>query len=296
MENCGGYTTVGEQFACSERNMQLEYERYCALGSQEDCAAAGMSMPAGVIAWNDPNNPAVVAQNMFLKQQAQAGNAYVTGWFENGVWIPATPTNVAQSLTTANPTVTATPMTTTAGARTSSFDFQVPRSGALLAGDRWKVIITGATPNAPVSVKGGKDGVGAEQTLGTTNASGSWVLEGTTSANDVGNWFEQWFVNRYWVGDVVFTVAQTQSTQTQQTTGGNTNTNSTNVPTNPNYPATAPVVSGSSSNGFVIGLQSIASPDSWDEIFASGDMTQILGLVAIPALIGGLLVFGGGRR
>lgn len=66
----------------------------------------------------------------------------------------------------------------------------------LQAGDNWQVNITGATPNSPVSVSGTRNGAssGPSAVEGTTDGSGNFSTSGTMSAENVGNWAEQWAI------------------------------------------------------------------------------------------------------
>jgi hypothetical protein len=107
-------------------------------------------------------------------------------------------------------------------------------------GDTWSVTVTGPA-NQPVYVAGNKDGVVfPTYQIGTTDESGTFVLNGTMAAADVGSWFEVWTVGGTlsgninmqgrMVGSVNFTLAAPAPAQPQQQT----------TPTTPPSPATSP--------------------------------------------------------
>jgi hypothetical protein len=87
-------------------------------------------------------------------------------------------------------------------------------------GDRWQIQITGAAPNAAVSVTGGQGGASSTAAMGTTDSSGSFSMNGQMSAAQVGPWTEQWIVNGSSIGSFSFTVSSTSSTSTAAATGG----------------------------------------------------------------------------
>jgi hypothetical protein len=76
-------------------------------------------------------------------------------------------------------------------------------SNALQVGDTWLVSITGATPNAPVTVNAG----GATTQMGTTDANGNFSLSGTARTADIGSWNELWSVGNLNSGAFQFTVS-----------------------------------------------------------------------------------------
>lgn len=93
-------------------------------------------------------------------------------------------------------------------------------------GDTWRISISGGAPNAPVTVTGVHDGVPATNTMGNTDSSGHFVLDGTFTADVVGQWSQTWFVNGQTAGTFSFTVqsptgpapsGETQTGTTQQT-------------------------------------------------------------------------------
>jgi len=93
----------------------------------------------------------------------------------------------------------AAPPTATAVAfRSGTLQFVNLTTGdaALLhVGDRWRVTITGASPNVQVSVRGGKDGANIAAAMGATDSAGNFSLSGQITADQVGAWSEEWFVS-----------------------------------------------------------------------------------------------------
>lgn len=88
-------------------------------------------------------------------------------------------------------------------------------------GDAWKVEITGAAPNAPVAVTGGKDGATSTTPMGSTDGTGRYALNGTSGQDGIGIWAETWFVGGASVGSFSFTVvAPTAGTQQPPPPGG----------------------------------------------------------------------------
>ncbi len=91
-------------------------------------------------------------------------------------------------------------------------------------GDRWTIQISGAAPNAPVSVTGGQNGQSSTANMGSTDSSGSWVTNGTMTAAQVGSWSESWNVGSQNIASFNFVVqptTQTQAAATGQSTTGN---------------------------------------------------------------------------
>jgi hypothetical protein len=127
---------------------------------------------------------------------------------------PATPTYTAPSA----PVVSSTGQTNTQTnvARGGSISFQNLSSGngsVLKVGDHWRITISGATPNAPVSVSGGMNGTSATNAMGSTDANGNFSLTGTISADEVGSWAEQWYVGSQLSGSIYFTVPNPNADQ-----------------------------------------------------------------------------------
>lgn len=87
----------------------------------------------------------------------------------------------------------------------------------LRPGDRWKVEITGAPPNAAVSVTGGKDGARDTTGMGNTDSAGNFTLTGTITADLVGAWSETWTAGGINAGSVSFLV---RAAAAQGTGGG----------------------------------------------------------------------------
>src|SRR5689334_2549016 len=55
-----------------------------------------------------------------------------------------------------------------------SVSFQPSRSGSLQPGDTWRISISGASPNTPVTVTGGKNGQSITNSMGTTDGAGNF--------------------------------------------------------------------------------------------------------------------------
>lgn len=102
--------------------------------------------------------------------------ARVMGWLMMALLATA-----AQSVAQAQPSVTLTNTT---------------RGGTdLIAGDNFRIDVTGGSPNAAVTVGMTKNGSSlGTWSMGTTNGSGTYTLTGSVSAGDVGSWTETWYV------------------------------------------------------------------------------------------------------
>jgi len=73
-------------------------------------------------------------------------------------------------------------------------------------GDSWYAQITGAQPNAPVSVTAKLNGVSNTSAMGTTDASGTFTASGVADSGSMGNWSQTWAVNGVIVGTFNFVV------------------------------------------------------------------------------------------
>ena len=87
-------------------------------------------------------------------------------------------------------------------------------------GDRWQIQISGAQPNAPVSLTGGQNGGNITTAMGTTDSSGSFATNGQMSAAEVGSWTEKWTVGGAQVASFSFTVNPAAGTSSTAATGG----------------------------------------------------------------------------
>jgi len=87
--------------------------------------------------------------------------------------------------------------------------FTTSRGGtALQVGDTWLVSITGASPNAPVTVSGSMpSGSFSGTPMGTTDGNGNWSKSGTAGSGDVGSWQESWAVGGAPAGSFSFSIA-----------------------------------------------------------------------------------------
>ena len=67
--------------------------------------------------------------------------------------------------------------------------------GSFKVGDRYRILVSNAAANQPVSILATKDGASlGNSTVGTTNTDGNFQLDGVMDAGTVGNWTEQYFV------------------------------------------------------------------------------------------------------
>jgi hypothetical protein len=77
----------------------------------------------------------------------------------------------------------------------------------LRVGDVWTVSISGAPPNAPVTVIATQNGLsGGVTAMGATDANGNFSKTGTMTADTLGSWAETWAVGSAPVGVISFTV------------------------------------------------------------------------------------------
>jgi hypothetical protein len=123
---------------------------------------------------------------------------------------------------------TSTPATTT-----GTLSFSTSRGGTTLyPGDTWTITISGAAPNAPISVVGGGNGAMNTTPTGTTDTKGNFSLSGTIDSSQIGSWYEGWTVGGTGVGSISFTVvAAPAGTTTATTTTGTTTTGTTTTST-----------------------------------------------------------------
>jgi len=85
---------------------------------------------------------------------------------------------------------------------TASFWYSLPRN-PMEVGDEWIVSITGATPNAPVTVNNNGGGFA---NVGTTDSNGNFGISGTCTNSQIGSWNEIWMVGGVQVGTLAFTI------------------------------------------------------------------------------------------
>jgi hypothetical protein len=153
---------------------------------------------------------------------------------------------------------------------TSSRGAYVPGGTTLQVGDTWHLSITGATPNAPVTVSGSMPSGGFSNTpMGTTDSSGNFSKAGTLDSSAVGPWVEYWAVGGVSSGGVAFNVVPaTASTGSAPT-----------PPVNP--PASSGSSSGASSSSTVIAGFDLSSIPTWGWLAAAAGVA--------------FFAFGGGR-
>jgi hypothetical protein len=103
-------------------------------------------------------------------------------------------------------------------------------NSSFVVGDRWEVRISGAAPNAPVSVNGGMNGANALTPMGSTDASGNYTRNGQMTQAEVGSWQEAWRVNNQIIASFTFKVSPAGTATTSGTgtgTGGGQSTQTT---------------------------------------------------------------------
>lgn len=144
-------------------------------------------------------------------------------------------------------------------------------------GDSWQLVVRG-DPNQPVYVFGGKDGANTTNLMGKTDASGVFTLTGTMTADQIGNWFEQWIVGGNLIGGTVvqgqvagqfsFTVLPAQ--QTPPTTQPTQPTTTQPTPTSPAFVNTVLNASGLQIAGYDVPWWAVAGVGAGLLFFLSG--------------------------
>ncbi len=114
-------------------------------------------------------------------------------------------------------------------ARLSFTNLTSGNNSSFKVGDRWQIQISGAPPNAPVSVNGGMNGANVLSAQGSTDANGNWSLNGQMDQSQVGSWQETWRVNNQIVQSLSFTVSPSGSVVTSTSTGGGTQTSTSST-------------------------------------------------------------------
>lgn len=71
---------------------------------------------------------------------------------------------------------------------------QITSGGQFHVGDSFQILISGAAPNANVTVSANQNGQSSSSVIGKTSAGGSFQTSGTMNASTAGNWVEQWQV------------------------------------------------------------------------------------------------------
>lgn len=105
------------------------------------------------------------------------------------------------------PVAASTPSAPVSGGNVNiSFSTSSGNSSNPSVGDKWTVSISGARPHDPVSVSGGQNGASNDSYLGRADASGNFTKSGTFTADQVGSWVENWYVNGVVAGTWTFFV------------------------------------------------------------------------------------------
>ena len=186
----------------------------------QDCVALGLATSAGQACVQRNTQRSIDAEDAFLK----AKNDFQTqlcisnrggGWVPTGVDIAtwcagqygggATAPGGGDGSTSAGGgstegTVQYQPMT-------SFKNLSSGDASNFKVGDAWQLTISGAPPNAQVVVSGGANGVVATTPMGTTDANGSFAMQGTITADQVGMWIENWKSGGLNAGAFSFSVA-----------------------------------------------------------------------------------------
>jgi hypothetical protein len=120
-------------------------------------------------------------------------------------------------------------------------------------GDRWRLSITGAAPNSPVTALATQNGQSLGETpMGTTDSSGRFSLTGAMGTGEVGSWSESWNVGGEPVGDFLnFTVSERSASAsgTRSSSAGGGSVSSTGGGTQPGIVDTAGEDVASEMNG-----------------------------------------------
>jgi hypothetical protein len=179
--------------------------------------------------------------------------------------VPGTPLPAAPPPAT-TPAVTYTPTLSLTNTSRPGQPFQV--------GDGFRVSITGAAPNAPVTASSVQNGAtqGAVA-MGSTDASGSYSTSGSMSTSSVGTWLETWTVAGVALSPIAFSVAAASGTGSGYTApaSGSATPGAT--------PSTTPTATAAGTDWF---SQTTLGLPNW--MFAAGG-----GLLLV-------LAFSGGRR
>jgi hypothetical protein len=175
LEDCGQYTTVPSQYACSVRNQDAINASY----DEHPGSYLGDGVYAGT-----PQAVAIYGPG--------GANSYTT---PGSVYYNQPPPSTAPPPTVYHPTLT---FTTSRGSGSGQ---------TLQPGDAWKITISGARPGASVAVYGGQDGANFSNTMGTIDTAGNWQATGSIDATQKGSWSEDWRVDGSSIGSFTFAVA-----------------------------------------------------------------------------------------
>lgn len=152
-------------------------------------------------------NLAIEQENMARQMRYSSDPAWAaTFWDGSQDANPTTPPVVVNTASQSPPGQTQAQTNVARGGSLSLQNLSTGNAATLKVGDNWRISISGATPNAPVSVNGGKNGSMASTPMGSTDANGNFVLTGTITPDEVGLWAEQWYVGQQNSGLITFTV------------------------------------------------------------------------------------------
>lgn len=198
----------------------------------EDCVSMGLATSAGQACVARNTARAVAAENAHLTDNSQyqtqlcianGGGGWVPAGQDVGQWcagnyggvVPTTYSPVASIGTSGTPV----PAGGAVAAQQSyayspvlHFLSSTGNAARFNVGDYWTVNIQGGAPNSPVTAVGGMNGAKNVTVMGSTDASGSFSLQGQMTADQIGSWQEQWNVGNAAAGFVAFTVNPAGST------------------------------------------------------------------------------------
>jgi hypothetical protein len=109
-------------------------------------------------------------------------------------------------------------------------------SSVIIAGrDHWRISISGARPNAPVTVSARRGNDAASSSpMGSTDAAGNWKLEGTSTDGDAGSWSQVWTAGSDAAGTVSLTIrtaaAGTTSSPASSSSSSSSSSSGTGTP------------------------------------------------------------------
>ena len=182
----------GAQNACSQSNQSLLDQYYSGTG-------VGVDPSTGV-----PYMQEIQGEN---PQQSSESGAEIAAAVE------ANPTQYGYTPATAQTLAQTYGLPTTGGSKAPSANATVTLSNlsrpgqSFQSGDSFRLSISGAAPNSPVSASSTQNGVSqGTNSFGSTDGSGNFSTTGTFYPTNVGTWQETWTVGGQNVGNVSFSV------------------------------------------------------------------------------------------
>lgn len=148
-------------------------------------------------------------------------------------------------------------------------------------GDKFRLSVNNAKPNAPVSVATSQNGAGSSSTYGNTDANGSFEVSGTMAAEHLGAWSEQWTVGGGNAGTIAFSVVEAAKKETPPPAKQPGEVPASGTGTEKKVPPPAPADDKTPATG-----------DWWDSILTSTGLTQNQLLIGGAVTAGLLFVLG----